>query len=268
MNIIQQIKQTVNRLSSLIKDSDQVIIDCYEFEITKREIITSVAIFCFLLIIGFSISEVITNHVEDKKRMYNQAMQIDTAELFEYGMATKVGNAFCYGTLEAVDTVGFEDIEGDYLYIRRELEEYTRHEREVSHKDSDGNTYYTTEEYWTWDVVSADSKHSEKITFLDVEFDYSKIQRPYADYIDTKYISGDVRYVYYGVDPEHTGTIFTELKDDTISDGTPFWENSSIQEVLEAKNQDYSIAIFWIVWVIFMAVAICGFYYLDNTWLE
>lgn len=268
MNIIKQIKRTVNRLSSLIKDSDKVVIDCYEFEITKREIITSVAIAAFLLIAGFSISEAITNHVEDKKRMYNQAMQIDTVELFKYGMATNVGNAFCYGTLKAVDTVGFEDIEGDYLYIRRELEEYTRHEREVSHTDSEGNTYYTTEEYWTWDVVSTDSEHSERITFLDVEFDYSKIQRPYAHYIDTEYISGEERYVYYGVTTEHTGTIFTELKDDTISDETPFWENSSIQEVLEAKNQDYSIVIFWIVWVIFMAAAIFGFYYLDNTWLE
>ena len=268
MNIIQQIKRTLNRLSSLIKDSDKVVIDCYEFEITIREIITSVAMAAFLLIAGFSISEAITNHVEDKKRMYNQAMQIDTVELFKYGMATNVGNAFCYGTLKAVDTVGFEDIEGDYLYIRKELEEYTRHEREVSHKDSEGNTYYTTEEYWTWDVVSADSEHSERITFLDVEFDYSKIQRPYAHYIDTEYISDEERYVYYGVTPEHTGTIFTELKDDTILDETPFWENSSIQEVLEAKIKDYSIVIFWIVWVIFMAAAIFGFYYLDNTWLE
>lgn len=268
MNIIQQIKQTVNRLSSLIKDSDQVVIDCYEFEITKREIITSVAITAILLIVGFSISEVITNHVEDKKRMYNQAMQIDTVDLFKYGMATNVGNTFCYGTLKAVDTVGFEDIEGDYLYIRKELEEYTRHERQVSHKDSKGNTYYTTEEYWTWDVVSTDSEHSKRITFLDVEFDYSKIQRPYARYIDTKYFSSKVRYVYYGVSPEHTGTIFTELKDDTISDGTPFWENESIQEVLEAKNKNYEIVTFWIIWIILTITAIYIFFYVDNTWLE
>lgn len=268
MNIIQQIKQTVRRLSSSIKDSDEVVINCYEFEITKREIITSIAIVAFLLIIGFLVSEDITNHVEDRKRMYNQAMQIDTEELFKYGMATNVGNAFCYGTLKAVDTVNFEDIEGDYLYIRRELEEYTRHERQVSHTDSKGNTYYTTEEYWTWDVVSTDSEHAERITFLDVEFDYSKIQRPYAHYIDTKYFSSYERYVYYGVSTEHTGTIFTELKDDTISDGTPFWENESVQEVLEAKNQDYSIVIFWIIWIILTIAAIYIFFYVDNTWLE
>ena len=267
MNITQQIKKMMSHLHSL-KDNDSVIFDCCDFEITKRELIFSVVIFVFLMIVGFSISEIITEHIEDEKREYNQALQVESEEMFKYAMSTNVGNAFCYGKLEAIDTVSYEDVDGQYLYIRKEKEKYTRHEREVKHEDSDGNTYYTTEVYYTWDVVSSESKHSEKIRFLGIEFDYNKIERPYAHYICTNYYSSYTRYVYYGVAPEHTGTIYTELKNNTISDKTNFYENKSISEVLESFDSSIEIFLFWIVWVIFMGVIIYAFYYVDNTWLN
>lgn len=98
MNIIQQIKQTASRSASLIKpDRDTVVFDCGDFEITKRELIASIVIIAVMLIVGFSISGYIADKVEDEKRMYNQALQVETREMFEYGMNTGVGNAFVYG---------------------------------------------------------------------------------------------------------------------------------------------------------------------------
>ncbi len=269
MNIIQQIKQTASHLSFLIKpDSDTVIFDCGEFEITKREIIVSLSIVAIMLILGFSISEIIANEVEDKKRMYNQALQIDSKDMFEYGMSTNVGNAFVYGDLKAVDTVTFEEIGGAYLWTEKTREEYTRHEREVEHEDSKGNKYYTTEVYYTWDEVFSEDRHSEKITFLGVEFDYNKINIYGSSYIDTIYKGSDVRYVYRGIAPDHTGTIFTKLADGTIEDNLHFYENQTIAEVLEDKKRDCSQVVFWILWIILTIAAVGGFVYLDNSWLE
>ena len=274
MNIIQRIKQTASQLVSLIKsikinpDQDTVIFDCGDFEITKREIIVSFSIVALMLIFGFSISGYIADKVEDKKRMYNQALQIDSKDMFEYGMSTNVGNAFVYGELKAVDTVAYEEIEGAYLWIEKEREEYTRHEREVEHTDSEGHKYYTTEVYYTWDSVWSESKHSEKITFLGVEFDYSKINVNSSHYIDTIYKSMDVRYIYRGIDPEHTGTIFTKLADGTIEDDLHFYENETIAQVLESKSNDDSQIIFWILWIILIIAAVGGFYYFDNSWLD
>ena len=274
MNIIRRIKQTASQLVSLIKsikinpDQDTVIFDCGDFEITKREIIVSFSIVALMLIFGFSISGTIADHVEDKKRMYNQALQIESKDMFEYGMSTNVGNAFVYGELKAVDTVGYEEIEGAYLWIEKEREEYTRHEREVEHTDSEGHKYYETEVYYTWDSVWSESRHSEKITFLGVEFDYSKINVNSSHYIDTIYKSMDVRYNYYGIAPEHTGTIFTKLADGTIEDDLHFYEGETISQVLESKNNDYSQIIFWILWIILIIAAVGGFYYVDNSWLD
>jgi hypothetical protein len=113
---------------------------------------------------------------------YNAALQIDNdSDLFIYGMKTNVGNAFVYGDLKAVDYVTYPEIGGQYSYVEKVKERYTRHTRTVTKtKTVNGKqqTYTETEEYWTWDVVDRESKSSTKITFLDVEFDYGTINFP------------------------------------------------------------------------------------------
>ena len=66
-----------------------------DFEITKREILASVSIIAVLLLIGFIISGKISDHLMDKNEKYNKAVKIEDQELFEYGMRTDIGNAFC-----------------------------------------------------------------------------------------------------------------------------------------------------------------------------
>jgi len=236
--------------------------------VTKREVLFSIVIICIMLVIGIVIAGNINDAVMEKQQEYITALQINNnKELFEYGMRTNVGNAFVYGELKAVDTVTFDEIGGEYSYVEKVKERYTRHTRTVTYKDSNGKTKRKTETYWTWDRVDSWDKHSEKITFLDVEFDYGTINFPHADHICTIKESSKIRYKYYG-DPTYSiGTIYTHLKDGTIPRST-MYHNSTIEQALEIKTNDFGIIFFWICWVFLTGGVVYGFYYIDNRWLE
>lgn len=57
------------------------------------------------------------------------------------------------------------------------------------------------------------------------------------------------------------------MKDKTISDSTHFYE-MSIKETKDELERNIGVVIFWIVWIIVMVLAVFGFYYIDNEWLE
>lgn len=221
-------------------------------KITKREILFSIVIICIMLIIGIIISGNINDAVMEKQQEYATALQINNdKELFEYGMRTNIGNAFVYGELKAVDTVTFDEIGGEYSYIEKVKEKYTMHTRTVTKTkivDGKSKTYTETETYWTWDKIDSWSKHSEKITFLDVEFDYGLINFPDTEYIDTIQESSRIRYKYYGDSTYSIGTIYTHLKDGTISNST-MYHQSTIEEALEIKTNDCGIVVFWVCWI-------------------
>ena len=170
-------------------------------EITKREIIASIVIISILLIIGFFISEGITNSQNDKDAEYIKATHIEDQELFQYGMDTNIGNTFVYGDLIAVDTVSYPEIEGEYMHVEKIKEKYTRHTRTVTKtKTVNGKTktYTETEVYWSWDMVNSEDKTCKEITFCGITFPTSKIQIPSAECIDSIKESSHIRYKYYG----------------------------------------------------------------------
>ena len=242
----------------------------YDTEVTVREIILSAAIVFVFLTIGLFISNKLNVSRLDAERRYNTALKIEDENLFTYGMKTNVGDAFVYGPYKAVDTVSYPDIKGEYMYVEKIKEKYTRHTRQVAHTrtvNGKTSTYYTTETYWTWDRVDSETIHSKKIQFLNNVFDYGIIELPIEHYIDTVKESSHIRYVYYGVDKEHIGTIFTDLRDNTISE-CKFYKNMNIEQTVEhLKSINWSI-LFWIFWVILIIAAVWGFVYLDNKWLE
>lgn len=241
--------------------------DFGNFEITFREILASISIIAVMLLIGFVISGKISQIQSDRNAKYNKAVKIESADLFRYGMDTNVGNAFVYGDLEAVDTVTYPEIGGEYMYVEKEEEHYNRHTRTYTTTDGKGHTKIHTEVYWSWDYAGSESKQCKEVSFCGIVFDSNKIKLPSADYIDTIKESGYVRYKYYGTNIEYKGTIFTELKDKTISDSTPFYE-LSIGETKDMLETNSGVVIFWIVWIIVMVLAVFGFYYIDNEWLE
>lgn len=244
--------------------------DFGDFEITYREILASISIVAVMLLIGFVISGKISQIQDDKNAKYNKAVKIESTDLFQYGMNTNVGNAFVYGELKAVDTVTYPEIGGEYMYVEKVKERYTRHTRVVTYTTGSGKTRRThrrTETYWTWDRVGSEDIQCKEVSFCGIVFDSNKIKLPSADYIKTIKESGYVRYKYYGTKTKYTGTIFTKLKDKTISDSTPFYE-LSIGETKDLFETNSGVVIFWIVWIIVMVLAVFGFYYIDNEWLE
>lgn len=258
--------------SPYLKRRKRTAFDFGDFEITKREIIGSISIVAILLLIGFLISGKISEWQMDKNEIYNKALKIDTTDMFEYGMRTNVGNAFVYGDFKAVDTVSYPDIDGEYMYVRKVKERYTKHSRQVAHTrtvNGKTQTYYTTEYYWTWDKVDEEDLTCKEVSFLGVKFDSNKIDIPSSSYIDTIKESSHIRYVYYGTGTEHVGTIFTELKDNTITDSTSFYRSHTIDETFEILETGVGTLIgFWIAWIFVVGCCVVGFYIIDNKWLE
>lgn len=247
------------------------MIDLGEFTITKREILVSIAIIAILLAIGLWISDDITEHQMDKNAVYEKALKVDSADIFEYGMRTNVGNAFVYGDLKAVDTVTFPEIGGEYMTVRKITERYTKHKRTVTKTrtvNGKTQTYTEVEVYWTWDEIDRETKKNEKVTFLGVEFNRDKIDIPDLRYIDTIKESSKIRYQYYGTGTEFVGTIYTDLRDGTISDDSNFYENRTIEQTVEHLKVPVGAMVFWAGWVILMGGSLFGFYYIDNRWLE
>lgn len=236
-------------------------------EITKREVLLSIPIVIVMFCIGLFISNQISAYEADRNEVYDMAAQIKTQELFEYGMRTNLGNAFVYGTLQAVDTVSYPKVPGKYMRISQEKERYTRHTRTVTHSNGK-RTWTTTEVYYTWDYVDSETKTCKKVTFLNNKFATSKIALPSKEYITTIYQSPTVRYNYYGVKAKYKGTLFADLNNKTIKSGAVFYENKGIEETLEWLESSYSVVVFWVLWIIFMAAVVSGFYYLDNRWLN
>ena len=242
--------------------------DFGDFVITKREILASISIIAVMILIGVLISGKISEHQMDKNEIYNKAVKIESTDLFEYGMRTNVGNAFIYGDLKAVDTVTYPEIGGEYMYIEKVKEKYTKHTRTKTYTDSNGKKKTKKETYWTWDRVGSEDMKCNEISFCGVVFNSNKINIPSSYHIDTIKESRHIRYKYYGVDTKYTGTIFTDLRDKTIPDNTTFYNNKNIEEAVQSLQSGGGEIIFWFFWIILTAALVFGFYYIDNEWLE
>ena len=245
------------------------IYESYRFDITARELLFSVIIVILMLALGLFIGEKIASAGDDANQEYEQAAKIDgNKELFEYGMRTDVGHAFIQGTLKAVDPVKLPDIDGEWFFVRKTREEYTRHTRVVM-RGSGKDRHAAIEVYYTWDDVGHTDYHCEKISFLDNEFNYDVIERPGIRHLTTKNESSEVRYVYEVCDAEHEGTLYAKLGNNTVSE-TTFLKGKNLNEAVEAMYHRSIIwlVVFWIIWIILTGGVIFGFYYLDNEWIE
>ena len=249
--------------------------DLGDIEITSREIIVSIAIIAAFLIGGFLISGRIQDRIDDANIKYNTAVKIDCSdnnELFVYGMRTNIGNTFVYGKLFAVDPVSYSDIDGEYMEVKKTKEKYTMHTRRVAHTrrvNGRTQTYYTTEVYYSWDYAGSESKKCTKVCFCDVEFSSDRIDLPPLEHIDTQTF-GNIRYIYEGSKTEYLGTLFSDLREDTISEGSDFLANMTIDEAVEHYKRTGIIkqVLFWFIWTVICGVCVYGFYSLENRWLE
>lgn len=239
------------------------VYDFGDFEITKREILASISIIAVMILFGVLISGQISEAQMDENEVYNKAVKIDSTDMFQYGMNTNVGNAFVYGNLKAVDTVTYPEIGGEYMYVEKVKEKHTKHTRTVK----SGKTT-TIQTYYTWDRVGSEDKKCKEISFCGIIFKSSKFDIPDAEYIDTIKESSRIRYKYYGTGIKYTGTIFTDLRNGTISDNTQFYNGMTINETVEHLKSSGGEICFWIIWILLTGACVFVFYYLDNKWLE
>ena len=252
---------------------NKVLFDFWDWEITVREMIVAIAIFCIWLIIGFSVNEKIDNSIQSQNAIYTKAIKVTSTDEFLYGMETDVGNAFVYGNYVCVDPVSYEDVSGEYTYIEMVKKRYTMHTRVVTKTrtvNGKTETYTDTETYYSWDVVDRDHKQCTKINFCGVEFDFNKIARPSTFYIDTIRVGSNVKYEYYGVPTNLVGTIWTELKDNTISDSSEFLQDKDPVAALETMKAsgNFSYIFFWIFWILLLCGVLYGWFRLENRYLE
>lgn len=238
-------------------------------EITKREIIASISIIAIMLIIGVFISGKISEGEMDKNEKYNKAIKITDTELFKYGMSTNVGNAFVYGELEAIDPVGYQEIDGKFLKVKKVKERYTQHTRTVTYTDSSGKTKTKIETYWTWDVVGKEQLVAERVKLLGVEFKTSQFDLPLTDYLCTIKESYYVRYKYY-IYPEKTMvTIFSYLGNGNVeAKDISIYRDMDISKTIKRLESGGGQIVFWVIWIGLIASAVYGFYYMDNWWLN
>lgn len=143
-------------------------------EITKREIMASVAIIAVMLIIGSIFYSEIVQSAADANEKYNTAIKIEKSDIFAYGMATNVGNAFVYGELKAVKPVGCKGVNGKYIRIIKIEEHYNMHEETYTTTDSKGNKKEKTRIYWSWDYAGKKVKQCKKIVFLQAKIQNRK----------------------------------------------------------------------------------------------
>ncbi len=230
----------------------------YGIEVKKNEVIFSIIIFSALMIIGFLISDGIQQSLLEKYLIYDTAVKIEgDEETFRYCMETNNGYAFVYGKLDTVDPVSFPSVDGQYSYIKKVSQKYTKH----------GDDDDDDDEYWTWDTVRTEKKCAKRITFLNVEFAYNKIPFPAEREICIINTGYHKRDVYYAVDTSYQGTIFSRLADGTVNN-TEFFANCSIEKSIATLESGWEIVLFWVLWSLLIIGAIIGFVALENKWID
>jgi len=268
-------------------------------EITKREILVSIIIFFLLIGLGLIIHNFIIEKNILSIEKYNKALKIDNnAELFNYSIDTEVGNILAYGTFTAVDKISIKELENEYMYIEKVKQRYTRHSRQVCSTDSNGKQHCRTEYYYSWDDISSEDYISQKISFLGKEFDYATFsgystyrlslenniideykKHTYNDYLYEEKPSfwgaseGDIRYYYIVGNINFNGTIFAKCENKNIiaEKGNKIKiYSSNLSETMENKKSEGTMisVLYWIFWLILTGLAIYGYMYLDNKYLE
>lgn len=256
-------------------------------EITLREILVSIAIFFVLSGIGYLIYEYIDDKSEIKKYETAQIIE-DNKEKLDYLVNTKFGNVLISSTFKTgdKDAVKFDEINGEYAFIKRVKERYTMHTRTVC-SGSGKNMVCRPEMYWTWDCVDSDKKYAKNINFIGYSFDgkkllnqvpnknlklSKKIYNQKYEKIETKYVyeTSDVRYYYEYIPLNFKATVFMNTRDkELFKDYTLFYKKTPEQVVENIKSSTKTNKLsFIIVWLLMTAGVIYWYISLDNNYLE
>lgn len=263
--------------------------------ITKREILVCIPIVCILLCLGLFIdSKIIESNLLSNEE-YTKALKIDNDNnMFKYAIDTNVGNVINYGEFKVNDGVKDSWLKNDYMYIKKITEEYRRHHRTVCSGSGKTRSCHT-QTYYTWDNVHSIVNNVSNIKFSDVNFNFDDFKK-YPIYrlelskenvidslvnkIDDNCIYedkgwshhvGDKRYYYRVINKSFYGTVFGETKDNKFLDKNELIiHDSNIEDFMKSKD-GWNLAvriIYWILYLVMSGLAIYGYLYIDNDYLE
>ena len=223
--------------------------------------------------LGVWLSGPIMTKATEKYLRVAASVMADTDDKFDYIARTDVGDFIAEGTLSVIDTIRLEELSGGYSYVKKAKEEYRQHIETYTTTDSKGHTHVHTRTYWSWDVMKTWKYASERARFLGKEFAMKDVYSPVSKrdvVIDAprKMFENKTRYVYYTAPPSFDGIMVGSamnkqyIKPSFIEGMTP---EGYIKKAEKSLNNGTTA--FWVLWLLFTAGLIVGFYYLENKWL-
>jgi hypothetical protein len=235
-------------------------------KITKREIIVCVAIVALWICATVGIDHLMTQYAGDEAIKYEQAVHVKSSDMLSHAINTDLGDVLAYGWVKTINPVGYDDIGKKYMSASWVKERYTMHTRTVVHSYGKA-AYTTTEVYYTWDEVDRNHVISKHVEYLGQKIPTKEIQVG-EEYIKTVNDGSDVRYKYYGAPKKFKATMFINAKGKANVES--IYKDKNIEEVIKDKWGSIKIdhVITWIISMILMCLAVYGFVYLDNDWLN
>ncbi len=221
--------------------------------------------------IGYLLHNTIKEQIIREALVYDRAFKPTSVEQFQYGAQTSIGDALMFGTVSAIDPVSTEYAEGKYTALEVVQERYTMHTRIVDITDSKGRKIGSrVEVYYTWDVVHREKKQATTFKFYDFVANVDEL-RIRNDYVSTN-TDGYDRWEVYGVPASFNATLFVDLKDNSIlpvdSRDIEVYRDKSVQQVVEAKDNNTEVVVFDIVYVLAIIGATVAFVVANNRWLD
>jgi hypothetical protein len=247
-----------------------------------------IAIVTILCSITLTLGSVAKEAAYQKAKLYNTAIQAETADSFNYAVDTEQGNILTNTTFSAVDFVTHEDLVGEYYAVKKVQERYTMH-TETYQCGTDEVPMTCTRIYHTWDYNGSKSIEASRISFHNREYNadiFSGIpsRRVGCDSIKLEcsggYVYedggwwasvGDLRWYYVVSSKEWNGTIFITTNDGQIA---PVYgdkigiSQKSVAEMISDANSVGGIVFgtyFIIILIILTAVIIFKEAVIDST---
>ena len=108
---------------------------------------------------------------------------------------------------------------------------------------------------------------AQSIEFLGVEIECEGLDFGYLQHTDTVYSSPHIRYKYYTIPESEFGTLYTNTLDGVVNSGR-FYIGDGIENTIENLKSVNPVIIFWVLWMVLLALAVVAFYRFENNWLE
>jgi hypothetical protein len=163
----------------------------HEIYSTNKKLLLSLGVVAGAVLLiagGIGIHNALTNGAEENARLYQTAIQTQNDNEFNYSIDTKQGNVLAEVTVSPVDLVKFDEMNKEFVKVKKIKERYTRHERTVcetkyrsetrtrSVYDSATQSYSTEtyteqvpytechqETYYSWDQIDKWEKSAKEV---------------------------------------------------------------------------------------------------------